>query len=218
MLFAPTVHKLIRISYNLSLFTPFQVFPTPTWLLHPILLSVWLTARAFIAQVAFLLASSPCSPDPFSISSSLFRLLVYGSVFALLCLHVPLPFSSTRVSRDEDMPFIHFCNHSPAPSCLCPWKNCPPQNQSPAAKKVGDHCHKRNKFTLYSRNKQGNMLFVFAPSCYSRSPNKALPQFPIWLLVNFYWLGKATNPGLWQDELLFLLLFYYLQTRPITGQ
>ena len=109
MLFAPTVHKLIRISYNLSLFTPFQVFPTPTWLLHPILLSVWLTARAFIAQVAFLLASSPCSPDPFSISSSLFRLLVHGSVFALLCLHVPLPFSSTRVSRDEDMPFIHFC-------------------------------------------------------------------------------------------------------------
>lgn len=103
MLFAPTVHKLSRISYNLSLFTPFQVFPTPTWLLHPILLSVWLTARAFIAQVAFLLASSPCSPDPLFHQFLSFRLLVHGSIFALLCLQGPLPFSSTRVSRDEDL-------------------------------------------------------------------------------------------------------------------
>lgn len=29
--------------------------------------------------------------------------LVHGSIFALLCLHVPLPVRSTRASRDEDL-------------------------------------------------------------------------------------------------------------------
>ena len=31
-------------------------------------------------------------------------------------------------------------------------------------------------------------VFVFAPSCCSMSLNKALPDFLIWPLINFYWL------------------------------
>ena len=34
---------------------------------------------------------------------------------------------------------------------------------------------------------QRNMLFVLAPSYCSRGPNKALPEFPIWPPINFYW-------------------------------
>ena len=30
--------------------------------------------------------------------------------------------------------------------------------------------------------------------CRSRGRNKALPEFLVWPLVNFYWLGKANNP------------------------
>ena len=45
-------------------------------------------------------------------------------------------------------------------------------------------------------SEQGNLLLVFASSCSRhRSPNKALPEFLVWPLVNFYWLGKAKNPG-----------------------
>ena len=33
-----------------------------------------------------------------------------------------------------------------------------------------------------------NLLLVFYPSYCSRSPNKTLPEFPVWLLINFYWL------------------------------
>ena len=39
-----------------------------------------------------------------------------------------------------------------------------------------------------SEREQGHLLFVFAPMCYSTSPNKALPEFLIWPLINFYWL------------------------------
>ena len=45
-------------------------------------------------------------------------------------------------------------------------------------------------------SKQGNLLLVFAPSCSRhRGPHKALPEFLVWPRVNFYWLGKAKNPG-----------------------
>ena len=36
---------------------------------------------------------------------------------------------------------------------------------------------------------------VFTPSCSYRSPNKVSCEFPVWPLVNFYWLRKAKNPG-----------------------
>ena len=42
---------------------------------------------------------------------------------------------------------------------------------------------------------QGNLLLVLAPPCCSRSPRKALPEFLVWPLINFCWLGKAKNPG-----------------------
>ena len=36
-----------------------------------------------------------------------------------------------------------------------------------------------------SGSKQGNPLLGFAPSCCSRSPNKTLPEFLLWPLINF---------------------------------
>ena len=37
-------------------------------------------------------------------------------------------------------------------------------------------------------SKQGHLLLVLFPSCYSMSPSKALPEFLISPLNNFYWL------------------------------
>ena len=54
-------------------------------------------------------------------------------------------------------------------------------------------------FTSYKEQAR-ETFFIFAPSCYSRGPSKALPEFLVWPLVNF-WLGrtvligKAKNPG-----------------------
>ena len=42
---------------------------------------------------------------------------------------------------------------------------------------------------------QGNSLLVLAPTCCSRGPSKALPEFLVWPLVDFYWLRKTKNPG-----------------------
>lgn len=56
--------------------------------------------------------------------------------------------------------------------------------------------HLRNQLTLtQGASKQGNLLLVFIPSCCSRSPNKPLPAFLIWPLINFCWWGEARNPG-----------------------
>ena len=40
--------------------------------------------------------------------------------------------------------------------------------------------HVRNQLTHTSASKQGKLLLVLAPPCYSSSPNKALPEFPDW--------------------------------------
>ena len=37
------------------------------------------------------------------------------------------------------------------------------------------------------------------PRC-SRGPSKALPEFLLWPRINFYWLGKAQNPGRHQRD------------------
>ena len=85
--------------------------------------------------------------------------------------------------------------------------------------------------TLLSGSKQGNMLLVFSP--FWRGLNKALPEFLIWLLVNFYYLWKAKNPGqhqqhlvesislilypiLWQHETLKMGGDYYMEYRDVT--
>ena len=76
-----------------------------------------------------------------------------------------------------------------------------------------------------------NMLLVFSP--FWRGLNKALPEFLIWLLVNFYYLWKAKNPGqhqqhlvesislilypiLWQHETLKMGGDYYMEYRDVT--
>ena len=56
--------------------------------------------------------------------------------------------------------------------------------------------HIRNQLNPpWGASEQGNLLLVFAPPCCSRGPNEALPEFLVWPLINFYWLGKAKNPG-----------------------
>ena len=51
--------------------------------------------------------------------------------------------------------------------------------------------------TIYDKSTANskNLLFVLAPLCCSRDPNKALLEFIVWTLVNFHLLGKAKDPG-----------------------
>ena len=49
------------------------------------------------------------------------------------------------------------------------------------------------------RSKQGHVLLVFVLSCYSTDPSKALPKFPVWPLINYYWLKSPRPPG-WAPE------------------
>ena len=42
---------------------------------------------------------------------------------------------------------------------------------------------------------KGSCCLFLLPSCCRRGHGKALPEFLVWPLVNFYWLGKAKNPG-----------------------
>jgi len=39
-------------------------------------------------------------------------------------------------------------------------------------------------------SKRGNLLFILTPCFCSRSPKKTLPEFPVWPLINFYWLRR----------------------------
>ena len=47
--------------------------------------------------------------------------------------------------------------------------------------------------------KQENLFLVLAPCCCSRGPIKALPEFLVWLQVNFYESGKVKNPDQHQN-------------------
>ena len=47
--------------------------------------------------------------------------------------------------------------------------------------------------------KQENLFLVLAPCCCSRGPIKALPEFLVWLQVNFYESGKVKNPDQYQN-------------------
>ena len=51
-------------------------------------------------------------------------------------------------------------------------------------------------------SRQANLLLALAPSCnqWPKSPDKALTDFLVWPLVNFYSLGKAKKPGQYQFE------------------
>ena len=39
----------------------------------------------------------------------------------------------------------------------------------------------------------GGLLFVLTPPCCGRGPNKTLPEFLVWPLINFCWLRKPRN-------------------------
>ena len=84
--------------------------------------------------------------------------------------------------------------------CICPLHTTPPKGwgkhlSHPSGPTPG-HIP---TLTPYKKEvplgKQRSLLFVLAPARCSRGPNKALTEFPGWPLVNFYWLGKAKNPG-----------------------
>ena len=51
---------------------------------------------------------------------------------------------------------------------------------------------------------KGNLLVLISHCC-TQSPSEALPEFLVWFLVNFYWLGKVKNPGPYQLYPLTLL-------------
>ena len=55
--------------------------------------------------------------------------------------------------------------------------------------------HIRNQLSLPSpaESKQGKLLLVFTPLCCSTSPNKDLPEFLVWLLINFCWLRRPRS-------------------------
>ena len=61
------------------------------------------------------------------------------------------------------------------------------------------HTHIRNKLTSClgeGASKGASCLFLPChTTCWSTDPSKALPEFLVSTLVNFYWLGKAQNPG-----------------------
>ena len=86
---------------------------------------------------------------------------------------------------------------------------CPPPSPhttphtGPPPKAWADHlCHPSSPTPRYSPtltpdkelahpprhpgNQQGNLLLVLAPLCCSRDPKKALPEFLVWPLINFY--------------------------------
>lgn len=59
-------------------------------------------------------------------------------------------------------------------------------------------------------SKPGKLLLVFMPSSGPRSPNKALPEFPVQPLINFYGLPKAKDPDCHQFQQLALCLVCFL--------
>ena len=60
--------------------------------------------------------------------------------------------------------------------------------------------HVRNQFTLSQwGGKQRSMLLVLTPPYCNLDPDKALPKFLVWPLVNFCWLGKTKNPDVLQS-------------------
>lgn len=52
--------------------------------------------------------------------------------------------------------------------------------------------HPHSEKSSPSESEQGKLLLVLAPSCYGMGPNKALIEFLVWPLINFYWFR---SPG-----------------------
>ena len=92
--------------------------------------------------------------------------------------------------------------------CPCPLHRTPPKgwanhlsnpfNLTPGHTPTFTLC---NEPALPSRgaNKRNCYLFFTHP-CHCRSPNKALPEFLVWPLINIYCLGKAKNPDRYQHH------------------
>ena len=99
MPFAPIVHKLIRRSHGLSLFTPFQMFSSSPWhrLPHPLFFEfIWLTETSFIVWVH---VSSLCCLPLLHLAPSQTPLCPPGMCF-------------------------HYCSALPTCSFFIPWLHC----------------------------------------------------------------------------------------------
>ena len=67
-------------------------------------------------------------------------------------------------------------------------------------------------------SKQENLLIVLTRPCYSRDLNKALPEFLLWPLINFYCLrGPDTESGAWGQVLSGMMDFSHAGSSTGTG-
>ena len=76
----------------------------------------------------------------------------------------------------------------------CPLHSTPPKewaNQlSHSSGLTPRHTWCKESACPHSGSKQRKLLFVFAPSCCNRDPNKVFPQFLVWLFINFCGLRR----------------------------
>ena len=80
------------------------------------------------------------------------------------------------------------------------WTNHLSYSSSPTPRHTPPFPYVRSQLTpTQGAIKQENLFLVLSPSCCSRGPLRALPEFLVWLLVNFYKSGKVKNPDQHQN-------------------
>ena len=77
-------------------------------------------------------------------------------------------------------------------SALRPPLQPDPQLRLPPAQSSS---HLRSQLPVNSGRKQGHLLHLFTPACFSTSPHKALPGCLLWPLSNFFWLKSPRVQG-----------------------
>ena len=114
--------------------------------------------------------------------------------------------SGQKIERDQKTQLLLFKSSeqntgsaAKAGYCACPLHTPPPKGWAkplshPPARPLDTPLpspHIRNKLAPpRGASKQENLLFDLAPRCCSRGPNKALPEFLVWPLINFYCLRR----------------------------
>ena len=121
------------------------------------------------------------------------------------CLHLDKPPLSNKIQRNYKGLKIIACactvgtNYKQEPNCQswgarskhniahapCAWQH-PESGQMTESPPLSPLI--RNHRLPHLRQQGNKLLLVFAPSCCSRIPNKASPEFLVWPLLNFCWL------------------------------
>ena len=107
-----------------------------------------------------------------------------------------------KTKQNKTKPNCHFCSARSknlvlgaiARYCACP--PVQPPRHAPTLPLI------RNELAPPPRgSEQGSLSLVLAASCSQfRDPSEALPEFLVWPLVSFYGLGKAKDPGRYQNS------------------